>query len=284
MGDDIRLNVSFKSHPKRTRLASLLSVTKGPADYLTDLWISIRQLHPDGDLSSWDEFDIAISAGWEGEPKVFVNALVQCGWLEKHTNGKYSCHGWTEHQSWATAEPERRAQARQAQNIRWARYYCNKECTGVYNVACHQRGRLQNESQCRFHSSYVNAPVHRIKEESKHDTAMKAELDEQEKKRQDTIPKKTRGTEKVTHGTFSNVKLSEAEYNNLMGKYTEAEVESKIENLSAYKASKGVRYKSDYATMLNWERMNKEGGGNGRTRDNTKARPGSVNYKYTRPD
>ena len=53
-----------------------------------------------------------------------------------------------------------------------------------------------------------------------------------------------------TLGEFNNVKLSEDEYK----KITELGLLDYIERLSAYIAQTGKRYKSHYATILNWSR------------------------------
>ena len=61
----------------------------------------------------------------------------------------------------------------------------------------------------------------------------------------------------LVYGEFKNVILTSEELEKLKEKtpkYTEY-----IENLSAYKTSSGKKYKSDYATLLNWIR--KDGGG-----------------------
>ena len=52
------------------------------------------------------------------------------------------------------------------------------------------------------------------------------------------------------YGEFKNVKLTEEEYKKL----EEKKLLPYIEKLSAYMKSKGKRYKSHYATILNWSR------------------------------
>ena len=61
---------------------------------------------------------------------------------------------------------------------------------------------------------------------------------------------------KRKYGQFENVELTDEEYQKLKDKFTD--YEKKIENLSNYIASKGVRYKSHYATILNWARNEKQ--------------------------
>lgn len=59
--------------------------------------------------------------------------------------------------------------------------------------------------------------------------------------------------QKKTHGEFKNVLLTDEEFQKLKEKFT-SEVDNMIEQLSAYIASKGKKYKSHYATILSWQR------------------------------
>lgn len=59
---------------------------------------------------------------------------------------------------------------------------------------------------------------------------------------------------KYIYGEFNNVKLTDDEYNKLK----EQNLLPYIEKLSSYIASKGKRYKSHYATILNWSRKEKK--------------------------
>ena len=61
---------------------------------------------------------------------------------------------------------------------------------------------------------------------------------------------------KRKYGQFENVKLTDEEYQKLKDKFND--YESKIENLSSYIASKGDKYKSHYATILNWAKKDKQ--------------------------
>lgn len=64
--------------------------------------------------------------------------------------------------------------------------------------------------------------------------------------------------ERQKYGQFQNVLLTENEHARLVAQFGEEKTASMIERLDGYIASKGVKYKSHYATMLNWERMDKE--------------------------
>jgi len=64
---------------------------------------------------------------------------------------------------------------------------------------------------------------------------------------------------KRKYGEFQNVLLTDEEYQKLKDRFG-AEVKALIENISSYLASSGKRYKSHYATILNWSRRDKESG------------------------
>lgn len=62
--------------------------------------------------------------------------------------------------------------------------------------------------------------------------------------------------EKISFGEFKNVLLSEEELEKLKQRFPDYEL--RIEKLSNYIASKGDKYKSHYATILNWARNEKK--------------------------
>jgi hypothetical protein len=52
------------------------------------------------------------------------------------------------------------------------------------------------------------------------------------------------------------VTLTQDEYTKLLEQFGEQGTKDRIENLNLYKGSKGIKYKSDYLTVLSWERKN----------------------------
>jgi len=62
------------------------------------------------------------------------------------------------------------------------------------------------------------------------------------------------GTLKQKLGEFLNVFVTTGEYGKLITKFGEVDTKERIERLATYKKSKGVNYKDDYATILNWAR------------------------------
>lgn len=59
-------------------------------------------------------------------------------------------------------------------------------------------------------------------------------------------------------GEFKNVRLSRGEHAKLVERFGQKSAEDLIERLSCYMSSTGTTYKSHYATILNWERREKE--------------------------
>ena len=74
----------------------------------------------------------------------------------------------------------------------------------------------------------------------------------QNTKKQNT--KKQNTDIKREYGEFKNVLLTDDDYKKL----EEKNALSQIENLSSYMASTGKRYKDHYATILNWDRRDKQ--------------------------
>lgn len=117
MNSDIRVAVSFKGHRKRKKLHKMI----GPQGVLCllDLWLGVAMSNPAGMLTAWDEHDIALEAGWEGDPMEFVVALVDCRFLEKTADGTFKLHDWEDHQGYVVHAPARSERARLAAEARW---------------------------------------------------------------------------------------------------------------------------------------------------------------------
>jgi len=145
--DDIRIKTGFKGHEKREYLASLLQIEKGPTDYLVDLWITIRERRPNGDITDWTVRDIAIRAGWTKDPKAFVQALVNSGWLDTIPSGGYKPHDWEEHQEWAMGELDRKI----AGTVKSYRRWSNPNCTGQFSEKCFASCSKTDRSLCKFY-------------------------------------------------------------------------------------------------------------------------------------
>jgi hypothetical protein len=84
---------------------------------------------------------------------------------------------------------------------------------------------------------------------------------------------------KQKYGKLQNVFLTLEEYQKLENEF-KSSLPDKIENLSLYLASKGDKYKSHYATILSWDRKEKNGGdGNGQQNGQTRVYRGNPSQK-----
>ena len=149
MNTDIRISVSFRNHRKRKRLKMMLG--EGATDYLLDLWITTAMNRPSGVLHDMDEVDIALDAGWEGEPKTFVSALVKCGFMD-FEDGVYSMHDWEDHQGYVVHSDVRKERAKKAAAKRW-------ECKGNADAmpqACSEHA--DSMPQASVEHAHGNAP------------------------------------------------------------------------------------------------------------------------------
>jgi hypothetical protein len=90
----LRLEDTFCDHPKFRKLARRLDISEVTArGHAATLWAWTLRHSPDGNLSTYDNEDISIAAGWEGDPELFVASLVECRLLEELDDG-VAIHEW----------------------------------------------------------------------------------------------------------------------------------------------------------------------------------------------
>jgi hypothetical protein len=117
MNTDIRIITTFRNSRKRKRLARQLG--DGAVVCLVDLWIAVALSRPEGRLEGWDAQDIADEAGWTGEPEVFVNTLLDIGFLDRLPDSTLAIHNWEKHNPWAAGANRRSLRAKKAAALRW---------------------------------------------------------------------------------------------------------------------------------------------------------------------
>lgn len=106
------------SHPKTQKLARILGLSKPTVvGHLQYLWWWATDYAQEGDLSRFDPLDIAIGAEWEGNPDLFLDALIRSGFVDRDEDGGgLSIHDWHDY---AGKLIERRA--KNAERMRAAR-------------------------------------------------------------------------------------------------------------------------------------------------------------------
>lgn len=71
-------------------------------------------------------------------------------------------------------------------------------------------------------------------------------------------PSRDKRKEKKVYGQFENILLLDEEKDKLIEKYGEKGFKERVENLSIGVESKGYKYRSHYATILSWDKMDKD--------------------------
>lgn len=76
----VEAHQELRDHPKTKRAARILGITRPQMiGHMMCLWWWCLDYAQDGNLTDFDNADIADAAEWEGEPDDFVNALLTCG-------------------------------------------------------------------------------------------------------------------------------------------------------------------------------------------------------------
>lgn len=88
-------------------------------------------------------------------------------------------------------------------------------------------------------------------------TTTEQQVNTNKKEKKEKKVKKEKNVIYAAYGEFENVNLSEEELEKLKGRFP-YDWQERIERLSSYMQSKGKRYKSHYATILNWARKDEQ--------------------------
>lgn len=92
-------------HPKTRKAARLLGIgIPQMVGHLHIFWHWAFDYAPDGDVTDYPPEDLADGARWEGDPALFVQALIDCriskdkaGYLERTDDGRLLLHDWREY-------------------------------------------------------------------------------------------------------------------------------------------------------------------------------------------
>jgi hypothetical protein len=135
MSNWIESHQALANHPKTLKAMRLLGVDKPTmVGYLHLLWWWALDYAPEGDLSKYEDADLADAACYQGDPHRFVSALVNCGigadgkgFIDaSDTSGRY-LHDWHDYagkmieRRKANAKRMREARAEHVQNTSGAR-------------------------------------------------------------------------------------------------------------------------------------------------------------------
>jgi hypothetical protein len=127
MSNDARIMTSLPSHPKTRKLIKRHG--QAAAWNLICLFLFARDNKPDGDFSGMTAEDIELAADWQGEDGVFVQSLIDYGFIDKTQDG-YQIHDWADHNPWAAGARKRSESAKQNAAKRW-QGKCESDAVGI---------------------------------------------------------------------------------------------------------------------------------------------------------
>ena len=117
----IESHQELRHHYKTKRLARELGVTVAAAvGHLHFLWWWAVDFAPDGDLSKFDDYEIADAMGYEGDdPGKAKAALIFAGFLDNNNQGALTIHDWHEHAGRTLAQREKSKTANRERQKRY---------------------------------------------------------------------------------------------------------------------------------------------------------------------
>lgn len=91
----IESHQTLRDHPKTRRLARSVGSLPAAIGHLHCLWWWCIDYAPDGDLSIFDDADIADAAEWDGDAGQFIEALTDAGFMtpDRHVHDWYDYAG-----------------------------------------------------------------------------------------------------------------------------------------------------------------------------------------------
>ena len=228
MNTDIRVDVGFLDHWKTETLISECGADSVLS--LIRIWIFAAQNKPTGKLDGIKTTMIERVAKWRGEGGKLLNCLTDLRFIEQDADGVWCLHDWAEHNPYAAHAEWRKDRAKKANSARWR-----------------NRSAYSEDGKEMLQGYYKDASS--IQEESSGNPPAPA-----------PTPAPTplvKNISKKKYGEFQNVLLTDEEMEKLKGRF-DGTLDGKIENLSAYIASKGEKYKSHYATLIAWDKKDKD--------------------------
>lgn len=121
MNSDIRLSVTFPTHPKTIMLIERLGLEAVWA--LVRLWVFASQHRPDGVLRGMSPEAIRIACGYAGRIEELISVLKESATrfldADDPATGALVLHDWKTHNPWAAGAEERSKRARELAQLSW---------------------------------------------------------------------------------------------------------------------------------------------------------------------
>lgn len=108
----IESHQSLRNHPKLLKLAAILNIIRAQCiGHLHLFWWWLCDYATNGDITKYDAGQIAQAAEWDGDPKQFLDALVEAGFIDVEGDSR-RCHDWDEYRLYLHALQERKERQR----------------------------------------------------------------------------------------------------------------------------------------------------------------------------
>lgn len=132
MSADCRLYCDFHRHPRTLLLRRRLGANAVLA--LQQLWCAAAESYPSGAFSGKSDEELAILAGWIGDPCVLIPTLREVGFLDGR-EGDTQIHNWEKRQPWVTERAKRAAKSTKAAKVRWEKQRQNEQREELLRIA-----------------------------------------------------------------------------------------------------------------------------------------------------
>ena len=254
----IESHQSLGTHRKLMKLMRELHISDARAvGHLHFLWWWALDNTPSGDLSALTADDVAVAAHWPKEAGGFFTALIDAGWIDDEGSGKLSLHDW---EKYAGRLARQRALTLDQRRNGGLKRMSSLDAQGRRELALRAAdARWHTGPQAIMPATVPNS----------------------------TVPNRSKETDKEKTRTVGDgVVMTDGQLKLLTTRFGEEGARQRIERLSLYKLSTGKKYKSDYHTVLNWERMSFGGVDGHRIDGNHSRNPRSLvpRSEYTRPE
>jgi hypothetical protein len=94
----IPVYTSLLDHPKKYRVADLLDIDPVLADgLLVNFWGWCSGYADDGIVGGFTHRELARAARWRGDADIFVEAMIDAGWIDLRDDGELVVHDWADY-------------------------------------------------------------------------------------------------------------------------------------------------------------------------------------------
>lgn len=184
--------------------------------------------------------------------RIAISTLEQFGMIEKTESGVIEITNWEKHQNIDGMEKIKEKNAERQQL-----YYYRKKIKQLDQNVSVDKLPDDVEELKNIHKNLTLGLTLANALEGEKELEEELELDKEKDKENKDKKEKKPSPAKHQYGEFNNVLLTDDEHEKLKERFP-YDLAKRIERLSGYVASTGKKYKSHYATIINWAKKDKE--------------------------